>query len=326
HVGAEHHQDVHPGGAPPELLAYPTGHADLPCASQLSYPRARGQGGGRPVVLRPAQPRSTSGTMQITKDTRALVTGATGGIGQAIARALHRAGAQLIVSGRRADALAPLANETGARVVLADLADRASVARCMQEAGPIDVLVANAALPASGLLREFDTEQIDRALDVNLRAPIVMARAAAAGMLERGRGQIVFISSISGKVASLGTSLYSATKFGLRGFSLGLREDLHGTGVGVTTIFPGFIRDAGMFADTKVQLPRGAGTRSPEDVADAVLRALRDDPAEITVAAIEQSLGALLAGVSPPPVGSVQRMLGGGKIAAEIAAAQAHKR
>lgn len=153
-----------------------------------------------------------------------------------------------------------------------------------------------------------------------------MARSAAAGMIERGRGQIVFISSISGKVAAPGTSMYSATKFGLRGFSLGLREDLYGTGVGVTTIFPGFIRDAGMFADTKVTLPRGAGTRSPAQVANAVLRAIRDDPAEITVAAFEQSLGTLLAGISHPLVASLQRMFGGVQIARQIAAAQAHKR
>ncbi len=264
--------------------------------------------------------------MEIISGTRALVTGANGGIGQAIARALRAAGADVVVSGRRADALQPLAAAIGARVVVADLADRASVVRCMEEAGPIDVLVANAGLPASGPLLGFDPEQIDRALDVNLRAPIVMARHAAAGMRERARGQIVFISSISGKVAGPGTSIYSATKFGLRGFSLGLREDLHGTGVGVTTIFPGFIRDAGMFADTKVVLPRGAGTRTPDDVARAVLRAIRDDPAEITVAAVEQSFGALLAGVSHPLVASLQRMLGGEKVAKEIAAAQARKR
>jgi NADP-dependent 3-hydroxy acid dehydrogenase YdfG len=264
--------------------------------------------------------------MEITKATRALVTGANGGIGTAIARALHAAGATVVVTGRRADALRPLADAIGARIVLADLADRADVARCTDEAGPIDVLIANAALPASGPLLSFEAEQIDRALDVNLRAPIMMARSAVPGMLERGRGHIVFISSISGKVAAPGTSLYSATKFGLRGFALGLREDLHGTGVGVTTIFPGFIRDAGMFADTKVKLPRGAGTRTPEQVAAAVLRAIREDPAEVTVAAIEQSLGALLAGVSHPLIASIQRMLGGGKIAKDIAAAQAHRR
>ena len=264
--------------------------------------------------------------MEITQDTRALVTGANGGIGSAIARALHAAGAQLVVTGRRAEALRPLADALGARVVVADLAHRADVARCMDEAGDIDVLVANAALPSSGPLMDFETDHIDRALDVNLRAPIMMTRRAVVGMLARRRGQIVLISSISGKVAAPGTSIYAATKFGLRGFALGLREDLHGTGVGVTTIFPGFIRDAGMFADTKVTLPRGAGTRSPEDVAAAVLRAIRDDPAEITVAAIEQSFAALVAGINHPLVTAMQRMLGGTKIAKQIADAQAHKR
>jgi NADP-dependent 3-hydroxy acid dehydrogenase YdfG len=264
--------------------------------------------------------------MEITKETRVLVTGANGGMGRAIARALHVAGASVVVTGRRANALKPIAEEIGARIVLADLADRASVTRCMEESGPIDILIANAALPSSGPLLEFGAEQIDRALDVNLRAPIMMARHCMGGMVERGKGQIVFISSISGKVAAPGTSMYSATKFGIRGFSLALREDLYGTGVGVTTIFPGFIRDAGMFADTKVTLPRGAGTRSPEQVARAVLQAVRSNPAEITVAAFEQSFGALLAGISHPLVTSIQRMFGGEKVARQIAAAQAHKR
>jgi short-subunit dehydrogenase len=264
--------------------------------------------------------------MEITKGTRALVTGANGGIGSAIARALHAAGASVVVSGRRADALRPLAEALGAETLLVDLADRSAVARCMDALGSIDILVANAALPSSGPLLDFAPDQIDRALDVNLRAPILMAQSAARGMRQRGRGHIVFISSVSGKVAAPGTSIYSATKFGLRGFALGLREDLYGTGVGVTTIFPGFIRDAGMFADTKVALPRGVGTRSPDDVATAVLRAVRDDPAEITVAAFEQSLGAFLAGVSHPLVASVQRRFGGTAVAEQIAAAQAHKR
>jgi NADP-dependent 3-hydroxy acid dehydrogenase YdfG len=264
--------------------------------------------------------------MEITTGTVALVTGANGGIGSAIARALRAAGANVVVSGRRASAVQGLADAIGARTLVADLANAADVTRCMDEVGPIDVLVANAALPSSGPLTGFEPEQIDRALAVNLRAPVMMARRAVPAMLARGRGHLVFISSISGKVAAPGTSIYSATKFGLRGFALGLREDLHGTGVGVTTIFPGFIRDAGMFADTHVTLPRGAGTRAPEDVAAAVLRAIRLDPAEITVAAFEQSFGALLAGISHPLVTSIQRLLGGGKLAKQIAAAQAHKR
>ncbi len=141
--------------------------------------------------------------MQITSETRALVTGANGGIGSAIARALHAAGATVVVTGRRADALRPLADGIGARTVVADLTNRADVARCMDEAGAIDVLVANAALPSSGPCTEFREDEIDRALDVNLRAPIMMARRAAQGMLERRRGHVVFISSISGKVAAL---------------------------------------------------------------------------------------------------------------------------
>jgi short-subunit dehydrogenase len=264
--------------------------------------------------------------MKITTDTRALVTGANGGLGQAIARALKAAGAQVAISGRRAEVLEPLAAELGARIIVADLGQRDSVTRCLVEAGPVDILVANAALPATGSLLEYNAEQIDRALDVNLRAPILMAQHCAAGMVERGRGQIIFISSISAKVAAPGAALYSATKFGLRGFALSLREDLRGTGVGVTSVLPGFIRDAGMFAETKVTLPRGAGTRTPEQVANAVLAAVRDNPDEITVAAFEQALGALLAGLHHPFVTGAQRVLGGVQTTKRIVAAQLHKR
>jgi len=264
--------------------------------------------------------------MDLGQPTTALVTGANGGIGTAIARALKAEGLSVVVSGRRADALRPLADELGARVVVADLERHEDVRRCLDEAGPIDVLVANAALPSSGRYSEFTEAQIDRALDVNLRAPILMAHRAAEGMVARGRGQIVFISSVAGRVATTGTSIYSATKFGLRGFALALRDDLHGSGVGVTTIYPGFIRDAGMFADTGYALPRGTGTRSPEDVARAVVRAVRHDPAEITVAALEQRIGVALAGVSHSFVLAMARAIGSNRIAGEIAAKQAHKR
>ena len=263
--------------------------------------------------------------MEITKDTTVLVTGASGGLGAAIARAFHGAGAQLIVTGRRADAMKALAADTGARVVLADLARADEVDRCLDEAGVIDVLVANAGMPGTGALLSFSSVEIDRALDVNLRAPMRMARRAAEAMVARGRGHIVFISSISGKVATMGSSVYSATKFGLRGFSLGLREDLRPHGVGVTTVFPGFIRDAGMFADSGVKLPRGAGTRSPDDVARAVLRAVRKNPAEIDVAAFDQRFGAFLAGISPSLVASLARALGGAKVAKALAESRSHQ-
>ena len=130
-----------------------------------------------------------------------LVTGATGGLGSAIARALAGRGASVIVTGRRADALAPLAAETGGRALACDLADPADVERLLDEAGDVDVLVANAGLPGSGHISTFSDEEIDRALAVNLRAPMVMARRLAEPMAARGGGHIVFVSSLSGKVA-----------------------------------------------------------------------------------------------------------------------------
>jgi short-subunit dehydrogenase len=232
----------------------------------------------------------------------------------------------VILSGRRREALDPLATEIGGRVVVADLARRDDVLRCLDEVGEIDVLVANAALPSTGTLSEFDEERIDRSLDVNLRAPIVMAHRFGAGMAERKRGHIVFISSIAGKVASPRSSMYAATKFGMRGFALGLREDLRASGVGVTTVFPGFIRDAGMFAESNVKLPTGTGTRTPDDVALAVVRAVRKNPDEITVAALEQVLGAFAAGFSHSLVMRIQRMLGADAISKRLASGQTHKR
>ena len=185
-----------------------------------------------------------------------LLTGATGGIGHAIARAAAARGARLVLTGRRAEVLEPLASELSGRAVACDLSQADEVERLLGEVGNADVLVANAALPASGLLSSFSVEELDAALAVNLRAPMVLARGLSAGMTARGSGHIVFISSMSGKTASVGGSVYSATKFGLRGFALGLREDLRGTGVGVSTVFPGFISDAGMFHDTRRRAAR----------------------------------------------------------------------
>src|SRR5687768_13048829 len=100
----------------------------------------------------------------------AVLTGASGGLGQAIARALARRGASVVQTGRRTDVLEPLAAETGGRAVACDLTDRESLERLVGEAGPVDVLVANAGNPGSGRLETFAVEEIDRALDVNLRA------------------------------------------------------------------------------------------------------------------------------------------------------------
>ena len=222
--------------------------------------------------------------------------------------------------------LEPLAAETGSEVKAVDLADRDAVARLASDSSEVDVLVANAALPGSGRLDSYEVEHIDRLLDVNLRAPIVLSHALLPGMLERGRGQLVFISSLAGKASSSSSSLYSATKFGLRGFALGLREDLHGSGVGVTTVFPGFIRDAGMFAESGARLPAGVGTRTPEDVARAVVKAIESDPAEIDVAPVALRAGAAFAGLAPELAMKLSRRLGSGSIGEQISSGQAAKR
>jgi len=255
-----------------------------------------------------------------------LVTGATGGIGQAIARALGSAGAKLILTGRRSDVLQPLAAELGATALAVDLADRAAVDQLIIDAGRVDVLVANAALPASGRLESYTQEQMDRALEVNLRAPIAIAHALIPAMIERGAGHLLFVSSLSGKAATPGSSLYSASKFGLRGFASGLRADLRGDHVGVSTIFPGFIRDAGMFADADVQLPPGVGTRSPEDVAKAVVRAIEHNRAELDVAPFALRAGTAFAGLAPELAATFGRRMGAQKVSDQMEAGQRDKR
>jgi short-subunit dehydrogenase len=252
----------------------------------------------------------------------ALVTGATGGIGQAIARGLAGRRAKLVLTGRQTEVLGRLAREFDAQVFAIDLADRRALDSLIERAGEVDVLVANAGVPASGRIDGFAEHEIDAALDVNLRAPILLARAFAIRMAARRAGHIVFINSLSGKVGAPGASLYSATKFGLRGFAQCLRQDLHGTGVGVSTIFPGFIREAGMFAKSRVTLPKGVGTRAPEEVAAAVIRAIEGNLAEVDVAPVGLRVGSLVAGVAPTASATVQRWLGAGKIAEAIARGQ----
>lgn len=217
--------------------------------------------------------------------TTALVTGASGGIGHAIARALHREGAKVVLTGRREAELRTLGSELGgARVVVCDLADPEAVTKLVAELGEVDIVVSNAALPAAGKIDDFTVDEIDHALAVNLRAPIVMARELVPGMVARGRGHLVFISSIGGKLPTPQLSVYAATKFGLRGFSGSLRQDLAGTGVSSSVVFPGSIIDAGMLADAGLSAPKGTRGSSSGEVAAAVIKAIRDDRGEVDAA------------------------------------------
>ena len=259
---------------------------------------------------------------------RILLTGATGGIGHSIARTLHARGARLVLSGRRAEVLQRLVAELGERVeaIAADLATPGDAERLAEQAGTVDVLVANAALPGTGRFDSFTPEQVDRALDVNLRAPIQLAHALLGPMAERGAGHIVLISSLSGKIATAQSSVYCATKFGLRGFGLALHDELHGTGVGVTTVFPGFIREAGLFADSGAKLPPGVGTSSPQEVADAVVKGIQSNKAEIDVAPIMVRSTARVYANAPSLTLAFGRRIRGNRLTAAVAKGQRDKR
>ena len=257
-----------------------------------------------------------------------LLTGATGGLGRAIAEALAARGARLILSSRKGPELDELSASlpgAGHWALVADLAEEGEALRLLQDAGDIDVLVANAGLPASGRLDGLTQEQIGRALRVNLESPVRMTRELLPRFVERDSGHFVYVSSISGKAATARASLYAATKFGLRGFAFCLREDLRPTKVGVSVISPGAIADAGMFADSKAAAPPLMGTGKPEQVGKAVVDAIEHDRGEITVAPLRQRVLSRFAVNAPELSG---RLAGGmaTRVADEIASGQTDKR
>lgn len=240
----------------------------------------------------------------------ALLTGASSGLGPFLARRLHREGVRLTLSARRRPELARLARElVGSRVITADLTEPGEVERLAGEAGPVDLLLSNAGLPASGPLLDFEVEQLDRALAVNTRAGMVLARLLLPAMLERGSGHLLFMASMAGLAPVANMSVYNATKFALRGFSHALRVELSGTGVGVSVIAPSFVSHAGMWAVTGERSPFEV---SPEQVADAVHRAIVENRAESMVAPLPLRFGGRLAAAMPELVerfgGSAARM------------------
>jgi len=260
-----------------------------------------------------------------------LLSGATGGLGQAIAERLAGRGAKLVLSSRRQRELRELARSLpgGARrhkAIVADLAKEGAPSKLVRDAGDVDALVANAALPGTGRLDSFSRREVERALRVNLEAPILMSRELEPALIKKGQGHIVLIASLAGKVGSPRSSIYNATKFGLRGFAFGLREDLHPHGVGVSVVSPGFVREAGMFHDAGLSAPPRLGTTTPAKVAKAVDRAIRHDRHEITVAPLRQRFVSELGYRHPGLASRIQRSGGADRIADRIVAGQAGKR
>jgi short-subunit dehydrogenase len=256
---------------------------------------------------------------------RILVSGATGGIGQAIAERLAAGGAKLVLSSRRGKELKEIARGLpgGSRrhkVIVSDLAKAGAAQKLIRDAADLDGFVANAGINAPGLLEEFSAAQLSTILRVNLEVPMQMARVLAPALAEKGEGHMVFISSLAGKGPSPRTALYSATKFGIRGFALSLREDLVPQGVGVSVVYPGFVREAGMFADSGAKAPSAMGTTTPAKVGKAVAKAIRSNRSEIDVAPFRARRLTKFAARHPELAGRATRGGKADRVAAEIAA------
>ena len=177
----------------------------------------------------------------------ALVTGASGGLGGAIAKALHAQGAHVVLSGTREEALAAVAAGLGERasVAPANLSDAASVdgliGRAEELAGQVDILVSNAGLTRDGLLLRMKDEDWDTVIRVNLEAYFRLSRAALRGMMKRRWGRIIGIASVVGVTGNPGQANYAASKAGMIGFSKALAQEVAARNVTVNTIAPGFI-------------------------------------------------------------------------------------
>jgi short-subunit dehydrogenase len=172
---------------------------------------------------------------------RALITGASRGIGEALARHFAEKGVHVALVARSASAIEKLAAELGGTAHVADLADAAQVtsliARVEDEAGPVDVLVNNAGVaPTSGAIQDWARDDLEQIFRVNLLSPADLCRQVIPGMLQRGRGHIVNVSSLAGVSVFPGLAAYSSTKAGLTQFTAGLRADLKNTPIGTTVV------------------------------------------------------------------------------------------
>jgi short-subunit dehydrogenase len=211
----------------------------------------------------------------------ALVTGGSSGIGAATAGRLAAAGAKVLIAGRDAGRLAAVAGETGAIPLECDLAAPAGpaalAAAARDAAGSIDVLVNNAGLGWAGPLTGITPDKVSELVTVNLTAPITLTRLLAPDMIERGRGRVVFVSSIAGATGVRGEAVYSATKAGLGFFAESLAYELDGHGVGVCVVVPGVIDTPFFERRGRPYGRKRPGPLPPERVAGAIVSALQRD-------------------------------------------------
>ncbi|MCZ8281517.1 MAG: 3-oxoacyl-[acyl-carrier-protein] reductase [Aquidulcibacter sp.] len=224
---------------------------------------------------------------------KALVTGATGGIGGAIARALHAAGAQVALSGTRQEALDALSAELPGSVALAcNLSSPEEtdglIGRAEEALGGLDILVANAGITKDGLLLRMKDEDFERVLDVNLGSYFRLARAASKGMMKRRLGRIIAITSVVGVTGNPGQANYAASKAGMIGFTKSIAQELASRGITANCIAPGFI--VSPMTDALNEAQKEAITKSipaarlgqPDDIAAAVVYLASDQASYVT--------------------------------------------
>ena len=202
-----------------------------------------------------------------------LLTGASRGIGAVLAPALAAEGMNLVLAARDAEKLEQVraqcaSFDVNVRVIAADRE------RLVRDAGPVDVLINNAGVQMTRAVVEQTGRDIESQLVTNLIAPIELTRMVLPGMLERRRGAIVNISSMSGKAATPYNAIYAATKHGLNGFTVSLRYELDGSGVHAGVVCPGFVANTGMWADTGQRAPALMREVKPEKVVRAVFAVL----------------------------------------------------
>ena len=228
------------------------------------------------------------------KDKCALVTGASGGIGSAIAKALHAAGATVCVSGTRLSALEEVAAEMGPRthILACDLSKpdevEALVGRAEAAMGKLDILVNNAGLTRDQLSMRMKDEDWQAVLDVNLTAPFRLSRAAMRGMMKRRHGRIINITSVVGATGNPGQANYVSAKAGLAGLSKSLAQEVASRGITVNCVAPGFIATAMTEVLTEQQktaingrIPAGR-MGAPAEIAAAVLYLAADEAGYVT--------------------------------------------
>jgi len=224
----------------------------------------------------------------------ALVTGASGGIGGAIAKALHAQGATVALSGTRREALEKVAAELGGRthVLPCDLGDPAATEALVKDAeaalGKLDILVNNAGLTRDNISMRMKDEEWQKVLDVNLTAGFRLARAAMRGMMKRRFGRIIGITSIVGVTGNPGQANYAAAKAGMIGMTKALAQELASRSITVNTVAPGFIETAmtdALTEDQKAQIlpkvPMGK-LGSGADIASAVVYLASDEAGYVT--------------------------------------------